>query len=196
MFVQTLRRASVRKRRLANRLRGARNRVQGAAQALRGQVIVLVADPARDDLVDPHMVVPAARHQPAVPGLVVVDHRQQRLRQVVVDVRVHAEQQVAQRRQRARSAERGDPRPGRLIRLERRQVVVGEGDVPGFHPRGIDEEPGLETFVDSERHPPVNGQKVLSRVASGPKVRQEHVHPLDERRDLAFLGRHADDSTR
>ena len=87
----------------------------------------------------------APGHQRGVGELVVGDRRQQRLRQVVVDVGVHPEQHVAQRRQPrlVGGPECHRPRPGRasptVPLLEGVEVEPGEHDVPALHPRSVDE---------------------------------------------------------
>src|SRR2546427_2812448 len=56
------------------------------------QLAILLWDAPDQDLVDASVVSRAPGHRPRVLELLVGDHRQQRLREVVVDVRVHAEE--------------------------------------------------------------------------------------------------------
>jgi hypothetical protein len=138
-----------------------------------GQLLVLGGHAAGDDGVDALVVGPAPSHQLGVVELVVADDRQQRLRQVVVDVGVHAEQQVPQRRQPPVAGGREGDRPGpghlagALPRLQGVQVQRGEGDVPHLHPGRVEELAADDPVGDRLRGAQVGPQEEALRVAAG-----------------------------
>ena len=71
--------------------------VEQAAGGVRGEVAVLRGDASGQHPVDPLVVTPAAVDDAGLGEVVVGDHREQRLRQVVVDVGVDPEQHLDQR---------------------------------------------------------------------------------------------------
>ena len=137
MLSQTFCRASRSSRFVATRLSGVSTRSVSERGPACGEGVVLGADPRREDLVDAFVVGAAAGHQRVVVELGVGDHREQRLREVVVDVRVDPEQHVPQAAGGRGRGERLPPRARGLVGLDGVEVEVGEGDVPGLHPGAV-----------------------------------------------------------
>ena len=145
---------------------------------------------ADEHAVDPLVVAAPPVEQRRVGELVVADHRQQRLRQVVVDVRVDARAaraaaaagRRARRRPAATAAERRRAGRGRRPALE---VQVGERHVPAPRPR-----PGPRTTppLDARRRPPavVRGRCARNSrcgpASAGQRV-QPGLHGRQHRRD-------------
>ena len=130
----------------------------------RTQLVVLGAHPGRQHLVDLAVVCLPSGEQRGVIELGIADHCQQRLRQVVVDMRVHPEQDMAQGRQAAlpgRGGEGDRPRPRhRLaapVRLERVEVQPGECHVPALYPVAVLEGTGPQRRRDGLRRAQVGG---------------------------------------
>ena len=140
--VPDLRRASRRNRVEAARLSGVSTRSSGARGAGR-QLVVLGGDPGGEHAVDALVVAAPSVEQDRVGEVLVGDDGEQRLRQVVVDVRVDAEQHVPSGGSVGGSVEREPPGPRRRRRVarevgvERVEVEVGEDDVPRLHPAGV-----------------------------------------------------------
>jgi hypothetical protein len=131
------------------------------------QLVLLGRDPGGEHLIDRPVVGLPAGQQRRVVELIIADHRHQGLRQVVVDVRVHAEQHMPERGQAGRGAERDHPGPrqpaARLAPFQGVQVQVGEHDVPSLDPRGV----GESAAADFPRHRD-----------GGAQVRRVEVEPL------------------
>jgi hypothetical protein len=125
----------------------------------------------------------AAGQQGGVPEFFVGDHRDDGLRQIEVDVGVHAEQDVPKGGQIGRGAERDGPGPARLASgqrgLEGIQVEVSERDVPALHPLRVGEAAALELFGDRDRGALVGRVEVPPRVARGLQRPEQGRHPAD-----------------
>jgi len=151
-------------------------RLPGAAGGL--QLGVLGANPGDQNLVDVLVVGAAGGQEPGVAELGLGDDRQQRLGQVEVDVGVHAEQDVAQRRQvvAVAGAEGDRPRLGRAPAspgvVDRVQVEAGEGDVPALDPRRVPEPAPGQLVGHRPGGAQVGGEEEAGRVAGGLQRRQ------------------------
>src|ERR1019366_419564 len=112
------------------------------------------------------------RDQRRVAELLVADHPQKRLRQVVVDVGVHAQQHVPERREVGGGAERDVPRPGwppaRHRGFQGIQVQLREGDIPPLDPLRVDEAAALDVPGYRDRGAQVGGVEKLRRSPSAP----------------------------
>ena len=134
------------------------------------------------------MVGAAARQQRGVTELVVADHREQRLRQVEVNVRVHAQQHVLQGRPDALAvgcrAEGNCPRPRhRLVvpgRAQRVQVEVGEGHIPALDPVGVIKYARAQRVGNCTGGSQVGGMERLPGVAGLAQLLADRRHPGDE----------------
>jgi hypothetical protein len=113
--------------------------------------------------VDAFVIAPPPVHEHVVLEFVVADHREQRLRQVVVDVRVYAEQDVPERGQFRWCVERQTPRTryarSREVGVVRVEVELGEGDVPPVHPGRILEVRSVNRRPHRQRRAPVGAQE-------------------------------------
>ncbi len=166
-------------------------RLQRAVLPGRGRVAplefgVLRADPDGQHLVDPAVVrLPEGAHL-RVAELRVADHREQRLGQVVVDVGVHAEQDVPHRREVRLGrgcAEGHRPRLGHRVTapggVQGVQVQPGEGDVPAVHPPGVGEGPVAQRLrhrLGGAQVGRVEGQPAIAVPAEFPR---QGGHPFD-----------------
>src|SRR5215218_2294367 len=160
----------------------------GAAQGL--QLGVLGADPGHQDLVDVLVVGVAAGQQLGVVEVARGDHGQERLGEVVVDVGVHAEQDVAQGRQAVRTSAgpEGDrPRFGRapagLGVLDGVQLEVGEGDVPALDPGRVAEPAPLQLLGHRPGGAQVGGEEEAGWVVARLQRLQQPLHPAHQRAD-------------
>jgi len=164
---------------------------QGRRPGDPGQLVVLGGDPGGEHVVDRPVVGLAPGQQRGVVELLVGDHRQQRLRQVVVDVGIHAEQHVPQGRQPGRGAERDVPGtrrpPARHGGLQGLQVQVGEGDVPPLDPLGVGEAAALDLLGHRDRGPLIGGMKIAPLVAVGLQRLEHRRHPRDQLVDHAVI---------
>ena len=191
-LAHTLARASRRKRWVPSRLKGLSSRSSrgGGPESL---VSSSSSAPTRagEHAVDRLVVGLPAGQQRRVAELLVGDHRQQRLRQVVVDVGVHAEQHVPERGQVGGGAERDVPGPGRPLARQRGfqgvEVETGERDVPPLHPLGIVETAALDLVGYRDRGPLVGGVEVAPLVASGLQRAEHGRHPGDQVVDHAAI---------
>ncbi len=136
-----------------------------------GQFLVLGADPAGQYLVDALMVGPAPGDDGQIRELPRADHGEQGLRQVVVDVRVHAQQDVPQRgrgRLLPRGPERDRPRsrdgPAAGVRSQCVEIEVRERDVPAFHPLRVAEQPGPQRVAHRPGGAQVGGMEEAAGV--------------------------------
>ena len=140
-----------------------RPRARGAGP---GQLRIFRADLAGQHLVDALMVGAAPGGDRRIRELPGTDHREQGLRQVVVDVRVHAEQDVPQGgrgRLLPCGPERDRPRlrdrPARGVRGQRVEIQIRERDVPAFHPLRVAEQPGAQRVAHRPGGTQVGGVK-------------------------------------
>ena len=153
--------------------------VEQATGRVLGQGAVLGGDPARENAVDA-LVVPAPPvDDTRVREVVVGDHGQQRLRQVVVDVRVDPEQDVDQWRGRRRRVEGQTPRPWDAavageVGIQRVEVQLREGDVPRLDPGRVLEHRAVDRGRDRLRRAPVGAQELGLRRMPG----RHGVEPL------------------
>ena len=136
-----------------------------------------------EDRVDPLVVALPPGEQRRPVELLGTDHRDERLRQVVVDVGVDPEQQPAQRRQVLRRREGQPPRPGDLPAghpgLQRADVEVGERDVPPVHPRRVLEPALLDLLAHRDGRPTVGREEGPLGVEVGRHRLEQCVHPRE-----------------
>jgi hypothetical protein len=122
--------------------------------------------------------------QRRIAELLIGDHREQCLWQVVVDVRVHAEQDMAERGQAGRGVKRDVPGPCRAASrqrgLEGVQVQVGERDVPPLHPLGVSEAATPQFPGYGCRRALVGGVEILPLIAGGLQRFEQGRHPDDQ----------------
>ena len=159
-----------------------------ARRADPGQLLVFRADPTGQHVVDPLMVGAAPAGDGGIRELPGADHREQGLRQVVIDVRVHAQQDVPQGRcvlllpggpERDRPRPRDGPAAG--VRGQRVEVQVRERHVPALDPLRVAEQPGPQRVAHRPGSAQVRGVKETPRVPRFLQRAEQGFHPLDER---------------
>jgi hypothetical protein len=159
----------------------------------RRELVVLGGYAAGEDSVDPLVVTLPTRNQGRVVEVFDADDRDERLRQVVVDVGVDPEQQESQGRQVGRRPEGQSPRPGHLTardpRLESTDVEIREGDVPAVHPRRVLEPALLDLIADGDGRPAVRREEGPLGVEVGRHGLEQPVHPGEDPRYAGQLVR-------
>src|SRR5581483_1412146 len=145
--------------------------VEQGDPARRAYLVVLGADPGQQHGVHVRVVARAGGAYRRVVEVLRGDDGDQGLRQIVVDVRVHAEQDVAQRREfgaGGRGLEGDAPRlgyPAAVERgVERVEVQLREGDVPALQPRSVLEATLVDLFGDRPGGPEVRVVEVAPGV--------------------------------
>ena len=143
------------------------------------------ADPGGEDAVD-LLVVAATAVQDAGRGEVgVADDGEQGLRQVVVDVRVDADQHVPQRRLVGRGVEGEPPGPGHVgaaavaVGVVGPDEELGEDHVPALDPGRVLEPAGVDGLAHRQRRPQVGPEEE----AAMSQARRQRVEALLHLRD-------------
>src|ERR1035437_1848287 len=135
-----------------------------------GQLVRLGPDAGGKRAVDGPVISLPPRDQRRVAELLVADHPQKRLRQVVVDVGVHAQQHVPERREVGGGAERDVPRPGwppaRHRGFQGIQVQLREGDIPPLDPLLVAGAAAVDVPGYRDRGAQVGGVEKLRRSPS------------------------------